>query len=97
MIFGALGLVAVISGAGFFAWDRHQMCVAQIEGGLLKYHATDIDIKCDWLDSDRDTLTYDVQYRDRAGKIHHNRCKVSFRGYPTDEAVYWTDPIDPPG
>ena len=34
MIFTALGCLALIGVAGFIAWDRHQMCAAQIEGSL---------------------------------------------------------------
>ena len=93
MVLATLGLVAFISVAGFFAWDRHQMCMALVEGDLRKYHATDIVITIDLFDFDRDTFTYDVEYRDGAGTLHRNRCKVTYRGY--DEAVYWTDPINP--
>ena len=96
MILAALGMIALASVAGFFAWDRHQTCTALIEGSLRKYHATDMHIKFDWLDFDEDTFTYDVEYRDRAGKVHHNRCKVAYHGYPADESVYWTEPIAPP-
>ena len=96
MILAALGTIALLGVAGFFTWDRHRMCTALIEGSLGKYHATDIQITLDWLDFDRDTFTYDVEYRDRAGKIQHNRCKVSSGDYPADEAVYWTEPLQPP-
>jgi hypothetical protein len=94
-VLAILGLVAFIGIASFFAWDRDQMCRALVEGDLRRYHATDIDIKLDWLDFDRDTFTYDVQYRDRAGEFHRNRCKVTSGRYAADEAVYWTDPISP--
>jgi hypothetical protein len=50
MILAALGIVAFIGAAGFFAWERHQMCLAEIEGSLRKYHATDIEIEFDWID-----------------------------------------------
>jgi hypothetical protein len=96
MIFATLGIVALLGACGFFAWERHQMCTAEIEGSLRKHHATDIEIVFDWMDFDHGTFTYDVQYRDRDGKAHHNRCKVTSRGYPADESVYWVDPIDPP-
>lgn len=96
MILAALGIIASLGVAGFFAWDRHRMCTALIEGSLRKYHATDIQITIDWLDFDRDTFSYDVEYRDRAGRIHHNRCKVSAVDYPADDAVYWTEPLEPP-
>src|SRR5689334_14657375 len=88
VVFGAVG--------GLFAWDRHRMCKAEIEGSLRRYHATDIKITFDPFDFDRDNFTYDVEYRDRLGKLHTNRCKVSSRASPEDEAIYWTDPIDPP-
>ncbi len=97
MMFTALVCLALIGVAGFIAWDRHQMCAAQIEGSLRKHHATDIEIRFDWFDFDQDTFTYDVEYRDRNGKVHRNRCKVTSRGYPADKAVYWTDPVDPHG
>lgn len=72
------------------------MCLAEIEGSLRKYHATDIEIEFDWMDYDRETFTYDVQYRDRSGKFHRNRCKVTSGRAIGDEAVYWVDPIGPP-
>jgi hypothetical protein len=97
MIVATLGIIAMLSAAGFFGWERHQMCLAEIEGSLRKYHATDIEIVFDWMDFDRNTFTYDVQYRDRDGHFHRNRCKVTSRGHPADESVYWVDPIGPPG
>lgn len=89
---------ALVAGAiaAFFAWDRHQMCKAEIEGSLRRHHSTNIKIKLDWLDFDRDTLTYNVEYRDRDGKVHTNRCKVTTHPSLADDAVYWVNPIDSP-
>jgi hypothetical protein len=91
-------LAAIVLGgiAAFLAWDRHQDCKVQIEGTLRRHHATDIKIKLDWLEFDRDTFTYDVEYRDRDGKVHNNRCKVTAHPSLADDAVYWVNPIDPP-
>ena len=91
MILEALGTIAIAGLLGFMTWDRHQMCTALIEGDLRRYHATDIEIARDWMDLDRDTLTFDVTYRDPSGSIKHNRCKVS----TTEDAVFWTDLISP--
>ncbi|HET9634666.1 MAG TPA: hypothetical protein VFP26_01950 [Gemmatimonadaceae bacterium] len=90
-----IGCVILGGIAGFFAWERHQMCKAEIEGSLRRYHATDIKISLDWFDFDRDTYTYDVEYRDRHGKVHTNRCKVASQPFVADESVYWLNPIDP--
>lgn len=32
-------LILIFGATGFFAWERHTMCVAFIEGDLLRYHA----------------------------------------------------------
>ena len=96
LTFIILGPLVFSAIAGFFVWDRHQLCKAEIEGSLRKYHATDIKITLDLFDYDRDTLTYDVEYRDRLGKLRTNRCKVSSLASPADEAIYWVDPITPP-
>ena len=93
-ILSALAFVVVAGFLGFAFWDRHTMCKADIEGSLLRYHATGIQMKFDWMDFDRDTFTYDVQYRDRAGKVHYNRCKVTTSQY-LDPTVYWDNPIEP--
>lgn len=53
-------LVLIFGAIGFFAWERHTMCVAFIEGDLLRHHATNIHASFDWFDWDRDTFTYDV-------------------------------------
>ena len=94
MFLSVVGLLAAIGIASFIAWDRHQMCTAEIEGSLGRVHAKDIKLKLDWLDFDRDTFTYDVEYCDPAGKVHHNRCKVATRYFGADNSVYWTDPIE---
>ena len=91
-IFPTIVSLVVAGAAGLFGWDRHRMCKAEIEGSLRKYHARDVKITFDWFDYDRDTFTYDVEYRDREGKVHTNRCKVS----PADESIYWVTPIEPP-
>jgi hypothetical protein len=93
MIFSLLGTVVLAGVAGFFVWDRHQLCVATIEGSLRRLHATDIKIMPDWLDFDRDTLTYDVEYTDGEGRRHANRCKVAFSPGRDDEVIYWQRPL----
>jgi len=93
IIVTALGFILIVGVIGAVMWDRNRMCIASIEGSLLRYHATDIKTRVNWMDSDRDTLTYDVWWRDREGKPHSNRCKVS-SGYSTDDAVYWEEPLD---
>ena len=90
-----VAVIAMIGVAGFGFWDRHTMCQADIEGSLLRYHATDIKMRLDWMDFTRDSFSYDVQYRDRTGKVHYNRCKVTTSQY-LDPTVYWDDPIEPP-
>lgn len=92
----ALGLVAIFCVGAFFTWEGHMTCKSVIEGSLLRYHATDIVVKRDWMDFDRDTSTYDVEYRDTSGKLQRNRCKVTSGNVLAEDAVYWADPIGPP-
>lgn len=96
IFFLILGLATALGAAGFFAWDQHRRCIELIEGSLGKYHATDVDIKRNWMDYDRDTFTYDVTFRDRSGKLNSNRCKVTTRADQADDAVYWSEPLAPP-
>jgi hypothetical protein len=91
-----IGLIALLAVGAFVFWDRYQMCAAEIEGSLRRYHASDIELALDWMDFDRDTFTYDVTYRDSAGKVRYNRCKVNTRYFGADNSVYWTDPLVPP-
>ena len=67
------------------------MCIAFIEGDLLRYHATDIRATFDWFDWDRDTFTYDVLWKDPAGNWHNGRCKVRSHepGPFGEDLVFW--------
>ena len=92
----ALGILLVLVMAGvaaFLGWDNDRMSRMTIEGALLRYHVTDIRLKLDWMDSDRDNFTYDVEYTDTSGKRHYNRCKVNTRS--DDGSVYWDSPLFP--
>lgn len=92
-----LGILAILAMAGvfsFFAWESDRMCRMTIEGSLLRYHVTNINLKLDWMDSDRDNFTYDVEYTDTSGKRRYNRCKVNTR--LDDGRVYWDSPMIPP-
>lgn len=89
----ALVIVGVVLvGVGVFVRDRHTHAITLIEGELKSRKASDITIANDWLDFDRDTLTYDVSYRMPSGERHENRCKVSIR-LGADHEVYWQKPL----
>lgn len=92
MILSVLGLLVAIGIAAFFMWERNDMGRAMVEGDLKGRHATDIDIASDWLDSDSDTLSYDVTYTNASGKRVRNRAKVAVRP-PADRKVFWQRPI----
>lgn len=84
-------LVLIFGAIGFFAWERHTMCVAFIEGDLLRHHATNIHASFDWFDWDRDTFTYDVRWMDVEEKWRNGRCKVRAHepGPFGEDVVYW--------
>ena len=67
------------------------MCVAFIEGDLLRHHATNIHASFDWFDWDRDTFTYDVRWMDAEEKWRNGRCKVRAHepGPFGKDVVYW--------
>ena len=92
MIPGLVVMVVVLVGVGLFVRDRHTHGVAVIEGELKRRKATDIAISPQWLDFDRDTLTYNVSYVMPTGERHENRCKVSIRP-GADHEVYWQKPL----
>lgn len=95
MILSVLGFVAMLGIIAFLMWERDQTFRAMIEGDLRRYHATDIDITIDWTSCDRYTFTYDVRYRDSAGDQRGNRCRVTSHAGRGDQAVYWSEPLDP--
>ena len=90
-----LGFLAILGFVAFGFWDRDPTFRAMIAGDLRRYHATDIDIRIDLMSCDRYTFTYDVRYRDSAGDPHGNRCRVSYYAGRDDNAVYWSEPLDP--
>ncbi len=91
MLLPLLGAAAVAAVAGVLTWDRHRMAVATIEGALRRHHPRDVRIRRDWAEADGDTLTYDVEYTDGAGRRRSNRCKVSTAD---DGTVYWEHPLE---
>ena len=92
MIPGLVIMAVVLVGVGLFVRDRHASAVALIEGELKRRKASDITISPQWLDFDRDTLTYNVSYVMPTGERHENRCKVSIR-LGADRDVYWQKPL----
>jgi hypothetical protein len=92
MILELLGTAAVLGVAGFFTWERHDTGTAYVHASLRSRKATDIRITPDWLDFDRDTLTYDVEYTAADGTRRRNTCKVVV-GANADERVFWSDPV----
>lgn len=92
MLFYILGLITAAGVWAFFTWERHDMAKAHIHADLKRARATPISIKADWMDMDRDTLTYDVVYTDARGERVHNSCKVGIhQGVIGD--VYWHTPV----
>ena len=93
MLLQLLGTAALLAVGGALAWDRHRMAVATIEGELRRHHPRAVHIRPSWADADQDTLTYDVEYTDAAGRRRSNRCKLNTSG---DGPVYWAHPLEPP-
>jgi hypothetical protein len=93
MILSILGGAALLGVAGFLLWERHDMATARIWAALRQQRATEIRIAADWLDFDRDTMTYDVEYTDREGLRRSNCCKVDLRPGTDDEGLYWASPL----
>ena len=92
MIPGLVIMVAVLAGVGFFLRGRHQNAIVRIEDELRRRNASDVTISPNWLDFDRETLTYDVSYRMPSGERHMNRCKVATH-LAADNEVYWQKPL----
>ena len=92
MLWSILGLIAIVSVWGFLLWERHDMASAYVYGDLAGKKARDITIRPDWLDFDRDSMTYDVEYTAADGVRKANSCKVNV-GPQTDHKVYWAHPI----
>ena len=92
MIPGLVIMGVVLVGVGLFVRDRHTYAVGVIEEELKRRKAQDISISPQWLDFDRDTLTYSVSYVMPTGEHHENRCKVSIR-LGADRDVYWQKPL----
>lgn len=92
MLIPVLGLLVFTGIAGFLLWERHDMAKSFIEADLKRAHAAVVKVEANWMDMDRDTLTYDVVYDDASGQRKHNRCKVAVRP-GSDRKVYWSSPI----
>ncbi|MBA2432462.1 MAG: hypothetical protein H0V56_10175 [Chthoniobacterales bacterium] len=92
MVLPLLGFAAALALGGFLLWERHDMAAARVYGELRGRKATDIKITPDWLDFDRDTMTYDVTYTAADGVRKANTCKVSV-GPHSDHRVYWASPV----
>lgn len=87
-----LGLLALTGVAAFLVWERHDRAKAWIEADLIRARAVLVKLEADWMDMDRDSLTYDVVYDDSRGRRMHNRCKVAVRA-DSDDKVYWRSPL----
>ena len=88
------GVILLLAAVIFLTWERHDTAKTLIEADLRFHRATNIEIEAEWLEGDRDTLTYDVTYTDAQGKRQRNRCKISTRDDPS--SVYWSTPLAPP-
>jgi hypothetical protein len=93
MLLPILGALAVAGVGAFFYWERHDMAKALIEADLRRAGVTLIRLELDWMDFDRDTLTYDVVYDSASGRRLHTRCKVAIRA-GSDGNLYWTSPLE---
>jgi hypothetical protein len=81
-------VVGTISALALIAWTRHNTARAQVLDALERIQATRAVLRPDWLDLDRGTMTYDVEYSTPDGRRHSNRCKVAIQ-VGSDHAVYW--------
>ncbi len=61
---------------------------------LQKRKAKNIVITREWLDFDRDTLTFTVEFTDSNGKKISTRCKIRRLAIFIDEEIFWTEPIE---
>jgi len=66
---------------------------ANISNYLLERGATDVHVSHNWLDADRDTLTFDVVYIGVKGNRKTARCKLHHWGLFVDSELYWADPL----
>jgi len=57
---------------------------------LQKRGATNIDIHHEWLDFDRDTLTFSVEYTNTSGDKRRTSCKI----HHLDSEIYWSGSLD---
>lgn len=92
MLWPIFAVAAAIVLASVMHRQRHGMALARVRDELQRARATDIVIRPQWLDFDRDTLTYDVQYTAPDGARRTNRCKVPISPL-AEHTVYWADPL----
>ncbi len=90
-----VAVVAVVAIAIAVTVVRGRATVARsrIEAALAERGAREIEISNQWLDFDRDTLTFNVTYRTRDGRQATNRCKVPVR-LMAESSVYWEEPLE---
>jgi hypothetical protein len=56
--------------------------------------AKDIVVRHEWLDFDRDTFTFSVEYKDSNGNKCATRCKMHRWGIFLSDEVYWSSVLD---
>ena len=88
-----MGVVAAAILTGVPTWLHHQDCLSYIQGDLGRYHPRDLKIRNDWMSYGRYSFTYDVEYRDTDGRMHYNRCTVSWDD-EVASTVTWDTPLD---
>jgi hypothetical protein len=98
MIPAPLWIAPIVLGiAGFAYYSAVKSGREVIEGVLRRRGMQDIKIEHDWFDFDRDTLTFDVAYRDAAGLRHSNSAKIHHRamrgGGAMPDDIYWQRPF----
>ncbi len=84
-------LVVLIPIAIAFMWLNNTSASDMISNDLRRKGARPTGISREWIDTDRDTMTYLVEYIDSNGNKISSRCKIRHTGFFLDKEIYWFD------
>jgi hypothetical protein len=65
-----------------------------IQGELESKGSKDVIVRHEWLDFDRNTMTFSVEYADSNGNKFSTRCKIHRWGIFLSDEVYWSSILD---
>jgi hypothetical protein len=88
LVLAALSAATALFVANLYVANR------KVEQYLIDRGASDIDVRPELFDLDRDTLTFTVRYTGVSGERHTTQCKLRHLFFIHDDVIFWRDPLE---